>query len=233
MGQVAKTRRINHVSLIGTSLTSSLLPTLWQLILGGNTNNLNFDGALNMSPAAGIAVLLLSCIGNAELWVILMNRIHAMRYRHHRLKLARYFHDAALLLYPAFLLNYAGVSDNGLLRGGTISDVSVSLQGIIAVTFVGLFPFCYAVMRWTLRQPPTRQLDSCTTVYDVLALAATDAEVAHIKGERPPLLARFPLNQIYQLEVTRKRLRIGKKTERLQNQILAGSLELLIFLTFI
>lgn len=166
-----------------------------------------------MSLAAGIAVLLLSCIGNAELWVVLMNRRHALRYRHHRLKRARYFHDAGVLLYPPFLLIYAGLGKNGLLRGGSVGDLSVSLQGTIAVTLVGLIPFFFSVVRWTLRQPPKRQLGCSSTVHNVLRLASTDAEVLHVKGEDPPLLARFPLNQIYQLEVSRKRLRIDRKVD--------------------
>ncbi|MFY9254286.1 MAG: metallophosphoesterase [Fuerstiella sp.] len=161
-----------------------------------------------MMLVAGIAVLLLSCIGNAEFWVILMNRRHALRYRHHRLRRARSLHDAGVFLFPPFLFYYAGLRDGGLLRGGTFDDLPASLQGIISVTFLGLVPFFYGVIRWWLRKPPTRQIAYHSTIHDVLADAKTSGNQAAVTGDRPGLLAKLPLNQIYQLEVTQKKIRL-------------------------
>ncbi len=161
-----------------------------------------------MSSTAGIVVLLLSCIGNAELWAILMNRRHTLRYKHHRLRRARYFHDAGMLLFPPFVFVYAGLGEHGLLNGGTISELPASLQGILAITLLGLIPFFWGVARWQFRRPPQRQLDCRSTVHDVLAMANTESEKRSVMGDQHSLLCKLPLNQIFQLEIAHRTIRV-------------------------
>lgn len=159
-----------------------------------------------MSVIAGMVVLLLSCIGNAELWVILMNRRHSLRYRHHVLRRVRHFHDAGLTLFPLFLFAYAGFAENGLLRGGTFSQQPRLLQAIIAITCCGLIPFTASVVRWQMGRSPKRFTGSTSETFDTLALQNSEEDRNAVIGDTSGLLWKFPWNQIYQLEVNRKQL---------------------------
>ena len=163
-----------------------------------------------MNTVAGIAVLILSCIGNAELWVILVNRRHSLRYRHATLRQIRSLHDFGLLLFPPFILCLAGLTDGGLLRGGTFSDQRLSVQWILIITMTGVIPFAYSVIRWQVRSAPTRLLSTSSKVHDALRSANTAKERAAVTGERISTISSFPFNQIFQLEVNRKRIRIGR-----------------------
>ena len=65
-------------------------------------------------------ILLLSCIGHAELWVIAVNRSHAFRIRAKYLRMFRGLHDLAIVVFPWVLLVNCGLNDHGLLRGGSV-----------------------------------------------------------------------------------------------------------------
>lgn len=167
-----------------------------------------------MNILAGMTILLLACIGNAELWVILMNRRHSLRYRHHVLRRVRYFHDAGLTLFPLILFAHAGFSENGLLRGGTYFEQPRLLQAIIALVCCGLLPFVASVIRWQLRPEPKRLQSKEIEVFDVLALQQSDESRQMVLGNKPGLLRKFPWNQIYQVEVNRKRLTVFNNKSR-------------------
>ena len=197
----------------------------------------------------GLLILLLACIGNAEWWVILVNRWHSTRRRHSRLRLSRRLHDVGVLLFPPFIFVAAGLGTNGLLNGGHISDLSTPVRYLLYITLAGLVPFFWSVLRWQLQRPSQRLLFSESVRFNVLeelkhstvyppakslsAAVATTSEVEltpaekrfhssndvtsdrppqdwfSVRGHRRSLLARFPGNEIYHLEVTRKCLRIG------------------------
>lgn len=186
-----------------------------------------------MNTAFGLAILIVSCIGNAELWVIMVNRRHSLQYRHHTLRKIRKLHDIGLIAYPPLILMIAGLNDNGLLRGGRFSDLPATVQWLIGTTMLGFVSFALCVMRYQLRRPPTgyRLLDSqihISTVGDrpgpvrtgVDTAAATAIDTATGRAERPhpsdstsqsdsepPAVSRLshlPWNQIRQLEVSTK-----------------------------
>lgn len=163
-----------------------------------------------MNTVTGIAILILSCIGNAELWVILVNRRHSLRYKHATLRQVRSLHDFGLMLFPPFIIGLAGLANGGLLRGGTFGELRPSVQWILIITMAGVIPFVYSVIRWQLRPTPTRLIHTTSKIHDALQLAKTPEEKATITGERISAISSFPFNQIYQLEVNTKRIRIGK-----------------------
>ena len=161
---------------------------------------------MNFFP--GACILLLSCIGNAELWVVLINRRHSLRYKHYQLRRVRTLHDMGLLIFPVFILLTAGIGERRLLTGGTIDDLPTAVQWILAITFVGLIPFTYSIIRWNLRRKPKRFIRSESRIFDTLALANSDEARHTILGE-PTLLSRFPRNQIYHLEVNTKQIQLN------------------------
>lgn len=158
-----------------------------------------------MSLIAGILILLLACIGNAELWVILMNRRHSLPYDHFVLRRVRHIHDAGMILFPLFLVIFAGLSNNGLLRGGVFSDLPLALRGMIAITYCGLVPFCASVIRWQMSRAPSRVTETKSEILRPLQ-GATPEKQQRIIGNTSGLLWRLPGNQVYQLEVNRRRV---------------------------
>lgn len=173
-----------------------------------------------MTLLLGSLILAMSCIGNAELWVIFVNRRHAWKYKHHTLKRIRKLHDWGMILFPPFLLIVAGLRSNGLLRGGTFFDLQRSVQGLICLTSVGFVLFVASVLRWQFRRNPKRLLSVSSTTKDFLAEATSDEERQRITGDSPPVLTRFPWNEIYTLEINEKRLSFdGNANQRKQLSI--------------
>jgi uncharacterized protein len=159
-----------------------------------------------MNIIAGIVILLLACIGNAELWVILMNRRHALRYGHQVLHRVRRFHDAGMVFFPLFLLTFAGLSNHGLLRGGTFSDLQPAMQGIVLIACCGLVPLCASTIRWHMSHQPPRLRQSTSKILYPLEEATSEEQRQRVIGDTSGLLWRLPGNQVYQLDVNRKRL---------------------------
>ena len=77
-----------------------------------------------MQQLTGCSIFLLSCIGHTELWVMTVNRLHALNIRPDRLRAVRTLHDVAVPGFPVYLLWLAGFSDTSLLRGGGLAEQS-------------------------------------------------------------------------------------------------------------
>lgn len=169
---------------------------------------MTFDEIDAVTVWAGLVLLLLACAGNAEWWVILVNRRHALRYRHSHLIKIRHLHDAALLLFPPFILWAAGLTKNGLLRGGSVHDLALPVQGILWIAWAGVVPLAWSAMRYQLRRPPAALRNIQSTVFDTLAAAETEQARQQIKGDLDSVFLKFPANEVFHLEVNRKHLRV-------------------------
>lgn len=158
-----------------------------------------------MNTAVGLCLLILSCIGNAELWVILVNRRHSLKYRHQTLKRIRHFHDVGLVCFPPFIVWLAGLREGGLLRGGEFGDLPRTVQWLIATTMVGFASFVLSVVRYQMRRPPHN--------YEFVSAHVHKNTVGAVDSSddvlRTPVLSRLPLNQIRQLEVNTKRFHLS------------------------
>ncbi|MEO2017197.1 MAG: metallophosphoesterase [Fuerstiella sp.] len=167
-----------------------------------------------MNVYAGIALLLLACVGNAAWWAILVNRIHSFPFQEASLKFVRKLHDAGIILFPPFIFWMAGCRRPGLLHGAFVADLSGITQCILLYALCGVVPFTWAVARWHMRRQPQQLLEVTSQHFDVLNDCQTDAEKKLVRGDRVPFLARFPMNEVYRLEVTRKRLRFTGRQSR-------------------
>lgn len=163
-----------------------------------------------MNVVWGAVVLVLACIGNAELWVVLINRRHSLKYRHQTLRRVRHLHDAGLLLFPPVVVSTAGLRENGLLLGGTFLQQPLAVQGLLAVASLGLVPFFASVFLWQTQGRTARLRQTTSKTYDVLGEAQPGAERHLVLGDTTKLLSQFPGNQIYQLEVNCKTLQINR-----------------------
>ena len=172
-----------------------------------------------MNLYAGIALLLLACVGNATWWAILVNRTHSFRIHTTCLKCVRKLHDAGVMLFPAIAFWFMGFGQPGLLRGGFVTDLSWILQATLYFTLCGMVPFAWSVARWQTRRDPQELVEVTSQSFDVLNDSQADSEKQLVRGERAPFLSRFPLNEIYRLEVTRKRLRLtGRQSNGVESR---------------
>lgn len=165
-----------------------------------------------MNIFLGVFLLLLACAGNAEWWVMLVNRRHALRYRHAQLLKIRHLHDAGLLLFPPFIVWIAGLADHGLLRGGTFAELPSSVQIILIVAWSGVIPLAWSVIRYQLSCPPTELLSVESTVVDALAVAPDEETRQRIRGDRDSKFLKFPANEIFHLDINRKRIKLAKRS---------------------
>ena len=172
-----------------------------------------------MNLYAGIALLLLACVGNAAWWAILVNRVHSLRYDANNLKYVRKLHDAGIILFPPLAFWFIGWADSGLLRGGGLTDLPWVQQATLLFALCGLVPFTASVLRWQFRRDPAYLHKATSQHFDVLKNDTADSERHMVRGDRVPLLARFPGNQIHRLEVTRKRVSLpGRQTDTGHNR---------------
>ncbi|MDG1897365.1 MAG: metallophosphoesterase [Fuerstiella sp.] len=172
-----------------------------------------------MDLYAGIALLLLACIGNAAWWAILVNRAHSLRYDASNLKYVRKLHDVGIILFPPLAFWFMGWTESGLLRGGSVTELPFVLQVLLMFALCGLLPFICSVLRWQARQAPAELLKATSQHFDVLKIQHVESDRQAVRGERIPLLAKFPGNQIHRLEVTRKYLSLpGRQADAGRNR---------------
>lgn len=164
-----------------------------------------------MNLLVGILILLICCIGNAEWWVMLINRRHALKAPHAVLNRSRKLHDLGITIIPLVIIGFVGFAQNGLLTGGSWSTLSWAQQGLLIATGLGLIPFTIGVIRFQLRTTPAGVVveDSClkTPLAESLSLETRES----MYGEASRFIRWFPGNQIWQLEVNRKRFEITKQ----------------------
>ncbi|MEP3479530.1 MAG: metallophosphoesterase [Fuerstiella sp.] len=161
-----------------------------------------------MNLVIGILILLICCIGNAEWWVVLINRRHALKFRHSVLHRIRKFHDFGLTVIPVVMVAFVGFGRNGLLVGGTWSTLAWPQQGLLLVTGLGFVPFSIGVIRFQLRKVPAGVVIEHSVLKRPLEGHLSDEIRQSMYGEASNFVRNFPGNQIWQLEVNRKRFQI-------------------------
>lgn len=157
-----------------------------------------------MSLPVGVALLLICCIGNAELWVILINRRHALPIKDHLLRRIRKVHDVGMTVVPLVLLVYVGLSQNGILRGGAFANLSWVQQALVCATAMGFLPFTIGVIRYQLRRLPAAvTIEHSEILAPLQSVTDSDTHQSMI-GTASKLVQSLPGNQIWQLEVNCK-----------------------------
>ena len=167
-----------------------------------------------MNPLIGIILILASSIGHAEWWIQLVNRSHAFRIDHRKLRQVRRLHDVAVLIYPLWLVQAAGTGENGLLNGGVLTDLPAYLRWILAVTSLGLIPLIGGMIRWQLRHRALFHAADSTEVCDLHLMARSELIPGDVPGPRKSAFRKVPGNQILQLEINSKSLRLGRTSQR-------------------
>ena len=167
-----------------------------------------------MSQLTGWLIVLLSIIGHTEWWVLLVNRSHALPIRATRLKRVRHIHDLAVILYPFVLLWLTESGPHSLLRGGRFGDQTTTVQWLLWVTLTGCVPFTLGVARWQLLRRAQFHHADQRVRHDVLSQASNGPDASDVKGPRKHVLQRWPLNEVFHLEVNTKSVRIPTRQNK-------------------
>lgn len=164
-----------------------------------------------MNLLVGITILMICCIGNAEWWVILVNRRHALRIRDTVLQKIRKLHDVGITIIPIVMIVFVGMSEGGLLKGGSWSTLSPSQQGMVALTGLGFLPFVVGVIRFQLRRNPTGIIVEASCLRTPLTNELSSETRESMYGTASSIIRRLPGNQIWQLEVNRKQFHLPRQ----------------------
>lgn len=147
-----------------------------------------------------LGILLALVAGHAELWVALVNRIHALPVAPSKLQRIRHLHDLMIPGFGVVVLWCLGLSGPRLLRGGSWSQVAVGWYPVLLVSALGAIGGLYGVLRfhWTRR---------CRLLVnerrEIHSIRAHDGALPLVPGQFEKL-ARFPLNEQFDVELSRK-----------------------------
>lgn len=150
-------------------------------------------------------------IGNAEVLVTVVNRIHSSKIREPRLRHVRHLHDLLIPLWPSWLIVVIGLRQPGVLFH-EVSPIAVwqglplMVQAWMAVCMAGFAGFCWSVIRYWTHRAPRQQIEFSSTVVDF------EAEL----GSRPvgdgpyASLLDFPINDCFKVEFTERTFQLER-----------------------
>jgi predicted MPP superfamily phosphohydrolase len=161
-----------------------------------------------MTILIGLGILIASCVGHAEWWVLFINRLHSLAIPHHRLRWTRRLHDVAVPLYPLVLIWQAVFHHQGLLAGGQFRDQSPPIQAILIVTSLGVIPLTAGVLRWQLRHKHAFARADQRASTDLRQLQLQQPDVGDIGGPRRHPSKSLPGNDIFRIEINSKSIRL-------------------------
>ncbi|MFQ5732044.1 MAG: metallophosphoesterase [Planctomycetaceae bacterium] len=152
---------------------------------------------------ANAAIFFAIIAGHCQLQVMLVNRMHAVRLRCSTLRTWGRLHDVAMPLFPVLLVWLAGLGGPRLLLDGEWGDAAWGWWAVFAACGFGTVILARSTLRWSAARAPAALVSNHSTVVDVAERLGT----APIGGGRTSFLARWPGNQVFQLEVNEKRVR--------------------------
>ncbi|MFN9720672.1 MAG: metallophosphoesterase [Planctomycetota bacterium] len=167
-----------------------------------------------MSVVMGWLIFLASVAGHTELWIMAVNRTHALPIRAKKLRRFRTLHDVAVVAYPLILFSLTGLGPDSLLRGARFRDQTEFVRWLLVVTLPGCVPLILGLLRWQLiRRRQFHQADERRVIHvlsDAISQSDDPDAGTRVRGPRVSMLHRVPGSQIFQLEVNRKTVRRGR-----------------------
>lgn len=144
-------------------------------------------------------------IGNAEVLVTVINRVHSLKILEPRLRHLRHLHDLLIPLWPLILLVTPGcfgpaVFFRDVSPAGVWPQLPLIVQGWMIVCMVGFTGFCWSVLRYWSYRPASQQVQFESRVVDFeKQLGSTPT------GKGPHVsLVNVPMNECFQVEFTER-----------------------------
>ena len=148
-----------------------------------------------------LGILLVLIAGHAELWVALVNRVHALPVAPSKLQRIRHLHDLMIPGFGVAALWGLGLSGPRLLLGGSWSQVSIGWYPVLMASAMGVVGGLYGVLRF-------HWMRSCPLLVseqrEVHPIRSVDGSLPLASGQFEKL-ARLPFNEQFQVELSRKR----------------------------
>ncbi|QDV49079.1 metallophosphoesterase [Gimesia fumaroli] len=159
-----------------------------------------------MEAIANGLILLMLSIGHAELWIMVINRTHALPIHDAWLKRLRHILELAIVLFPIVLFLSVGLYAPGVLVGGTWSQLSFWWKPVLLLCTLGFLGLMYSAFRHLFYKPPRQQTETQSELIQMRERLNQD-----LIGEGPyHYLAGLPLNQVFSVEFTRKTFQIPR-----------------------
>ena len=147
-------------------------------------------------------IFLLLIAGHTEVQVMLINRLHSQRLQRNLLRHLEHTHQLFILVFPPWLIWFAGFEGPALLNGGEWQAVSLPWRIGFAVCGLGFVSQVLCAIRWLTRRTPDAVTHKSSQVFDM----------AERLGEKPAgsgfsrFLAMLPGNQAFQVELSEREL---------------------------
>ena len=151
-------------------------------------------------------IFLLLIAGNCEVWVALVNRVHAWPLSRERLRTLRHIHDLILVVFPFALVGGLGLTGPRLLLGGSWSEVSGVWWFVLSVAGVGFLSLFVNTLCYWLRRPPHVLRQEHRNLVDLEARL----KIPLIGPGPHQRLARFPGNEQFLCDFAEKTLYIPR-----------------------
>lgn len=154
-------------------------------------------------------ILLLLAIGQFELLVALVNRLHALRIRGPALRWVRDVHEVLIVALPLVLAWLLAVGGAQLTFGDGWTKLPWFWAAYLGLCGLGSVGFFVSAMRSARRRVPAAQVSNDSRSVDL----------AQRLGYRPlargpyRMLARLPRNEIFRVEVSDKTYRLPRLSE--------------------
>ncbi|HEX7448541.1 MAG TPA: hypothetical protein VF306_13400, partial [Pirellulales bacterium] len=151
-------------------------------------------------------LLLLLAIGQFELMVAAVNRLHALRLRGPTLRWVRDLHEMLIIALPMVLAWLVGVGGWRLASSEDTRALPWWWTVYLGVCALGTIGFIVSAARFARRRIPAAQLSNDSRLVDL----------AQRLGYRPlargpyRMLARLPRNEIFRVEVSDKTYRLPR-----------------------
>lgn len=147
-----------------------------------------------------LGLLLAIIAGHAELWVAIINRVHARPLLPNVLQRIRHIHDALILGFAFVAVIGLGLTGPQLLLGKSWSGVSLGWYPVLAASAVGVMGGLFGIIRFHLTRHCPIQMNESSQI----------AEIRRPDGVLPVAfgqftrLARLPCNEQFSVELNRK-----------------------------
>ena len=155
--------------------------------------------------------LFILSVGNAELLVTVVNRVHSLPVHQRYLREFRHMHDLLIPLFPSWLIVVIGFFGPGVfLDPITPAETWNRLPSLVQVYFgvccVGFVGFLYSMLRYVLYRVPKQQVEFSSSVTNV------EAELGFRPTGTGPFLSmtKIPGNQCFEVEWTERTFELDR-----------------------
>lgn len=152
-----------------------------------------------------LSFLVLS-IGNAELMVTLVNRLHSRPFQRRTLKWTRLVHDFSIVLFPCWIITGIWWPARQWIEPLTIeshwSVLPIWVKAYFIVCSAAFSGFVWSVLRYQFSRPPSQQVGYSSRVIDIAEELGTPPVGV---GPMSSVLT-WPFNECFQMDFTQRTL---------------------------